>query len=343
MDPKPMASAVVAMQWENYSGPGSAPAMFGQNPLTFNSRQERLHELGPGDSLWLVARCPDERQYYLVAVLCVTGIRYNDEEGDLGRRFGKYSVVADPTQSRDLGKRFPADGILRAFTFDKDKPIKFGASIGQSLQAIRFLSRLDEELLASALRRIDANSEPFDPRPSGLWTKCDRVFADYFVLNWRTRQEPVAFLLYDPAPDLPCGAPVFIHSNKNLRLVARYRRGLHIAGHKKTAEADERLEERDWVWERFRRDTLDPPSKSDFDDFWDGQNGVRGLFFMDELLVVNDPPQFRDYGRALEWGYPAGVGYRYLASMQCLLLARQIGLDENQVRFYLSGCGLAIT
>src|SRR5260221_8622095 len=48
----------------------------------------------------------------------------------------------------------------------------------------------------------------------GLWTKCGSVFADYFLKNWSRRREPLAFLLYDPPPALPAGAPVFIHSDK---------------------------------------------------------------------------------------------------------------------------------
>jgi len=55
--------------------------------------------------------------------------------------------------------------------------------------------------------------------PFGLWTKCDAVFADYFLSNWTAREEPLAFLLYDSPPDVPSGAPVFIHSDGHLRLI----------------------------------------------------------------------------------------------------------------------------
>ena len=55
--------------------------------------------------------------------------------------------------------------------------------------------------------------------PFGLWTKCD---------------------LYPPPPSLGPGSPVFIHSDKNLRLLARFREGQFVAGHKLTVDADGR-------------------------------------------------------------------------------------------------------
>jgi len=333
-----MPSAVLAMQWENYAGSSGTTGLFDQDPLTFNSRQERLHTLSAGDRLWLVARCPDDRQYYFVAMLRVATIREDDPKSQIAGRFGRFSVVASRNESMDIQREFPADGLLRVLTFENDKPIKYGANIGQSLQTMRMLSALDEQILEEAFERLCRQERPDSMQAYGLWTKCDRVFTDYFTLNWRERHEPLAFLLYDPPPNLPSGAPVFIHSDKNLRLLARYLRGLHIAGHKKTAEPDERVEEREWVWQRFRQQTINPPTKAEFDNFWEGQNGVRGLFLMDHLLVIDAPPQFREYGRALEWGYPMGVGYRYLSPWQCLLLTRQLQLNEDQQRFYLGGC-----
>jgi hypothetical protein len=49
-----MAAGVVFMKWESYVGKDNPP-FFGDEPLTFNSRQERLHRLSPGDRLWLVS------------------------------------------------------------------------------------------------------------------------------------------------------------------------------------------------------------------------------------------------------------------------------------------------
>jgi hypothetical protein len=236
----------------------------------------------------------------------------------------------------DLGKRFPAEPLLRAFQFDPTKPIKYGASIGEALQALRLLEPADERLLDAALASLTSGKGAKLDRPAGLWTKCAREFADYFLANWTQRQEPLAFLLYDPPPALDVGAPVFIHSDKNLRLLARFRGAQFVAGHKLTSEPDERLAERERVWLAHRASTLDPPSKPAFDAFWDSQGGVRGLFIMDEVVLLPKRMAFGVYGRALQWGYPTSVGYRYLTLAQCALLLRGAKLPAAIVDAYFN-------
>jgi hypothetical protein len=145
----------------------------------------------------------------------------------------------------------------------------------------------------------------------------------------------LAFLLYDPPPALWFGAPVFIHSDKNLRLLARFRGGHFVAGHKGTVDKEERITERERIWTSYRVGTLDPPAKPDFDGFWEGQNGVRGLFLMDEVRAVPDAIGFKFYGLALEWGFPRGVGYRYLSLGQCLVLLRMAALPREANEVYL--------
>ncbi len=148
-------------------------------------------------------------------------------------------------------------------------------------------------------------------RPCGLWTKCNPVYADYFLTNWRQRHTPLAFLLYDPPPALDAGMPVFIHSSENtLRLLARFREAQFVAGHKFTADREERITARERVWTAYRLGTIDAPTKDEFDAFWEGQHGVRGLFLMDQVEEVPKRMPFKAYGRALEWGYPSSVGYR---------------------------------
>ncbi len=335
-----MPSAVLFIQWDNYAGaPGSAP-IFSVDPLTYNSRQPRLHELAPGDRLWLVSRAPDDRQYYFVAVLTVAALRHNPSPPRLAAtggsasqaddsRFGEYAIVADRATSHDLHKRFPAEGLLRAFQFETGKPITHGASLGQSLQTLRALTPADDQVLAAALRRLQSGEDRLLDAPFGLWTKCDRVFADYFLKNWNERRRPLAFLLYDSPPVLPRGAPVFIHSDKDLRLVARFLESQYIAGQRFTVDDEERLAERERIWTTWRVDTLAPPAKADFDAFWTKQHGVRGLFVMDEVAALPRTYRFREYGRALEWGYPTGVGYRYLSLSQTWLLLRETRLSST--------------
>jgi hypothetical protein len=326
-----MAGGIVFMQWESYQSNSGAPIFFEQEALTFNSRQERLHQLSQGNRLWLVSRCPNDQQYYFIAALSVDRLAKNPPESKEGQ-FGEFAVVADRSKSHDLGKRFPADGLLRALEFETAKPIKYGASIGQSLQTLRLLARDDEQILDKQLDRILSENEPAVDVPFGLWTKCDRVFADYFVKNWKARREPMAFLLYDPPPVLRLGSPIFIHSDKNLRLLAHFTASQFVAGHKSTSDEEERIAERERVWTTYRAGTIDPPSKSDYNTFWNAQNGVRGLFVMGDIVEVPHPVPFKQYGRALEWGYPIGVAYRYLSFSQTLLLLRLAKLSENWSR-----------
>lgn len=331
-----MASATAFIQWDSYAKGLDGHGYFAATPLTFSSQQERLHTLAPHDRLWLVSRCPDDQQYYFVGVLCVAALQLNSSNSALAQAFGEFAIVADRTLSRDFGRKFPAEGLLRAFEFDSRKPIKFGASIGQSLQTIRVLAPSDERVLEAALRRIMGGDAPLADTPFSLWTKCDAVFADYFLKNWQARRKPLAFLLYDSPPALPVGTLVFIHSDKNLRLLASFCESQFVAGHKQTAEVSERIAERERIWATYRANTLDPPKKEDFDSFWDGQNGVRALFLMDNLIELPKRLPFKAYGYALEWGYPMGVGYRYLTFSQSILLLHAAELPDTVRDLYLS-------
>jgi hypothetical protein len=295
-----MAAGVIFMQWDSYLGGLNGSPFFSEDRLVFNTRQERLHHLAVGDRLWLVSRCPNDGQYYFVAVLRITQLMRNPPGSDNARRFGEYAVLGDRSQSHDLGRTFPAEGLLRAFTFETGKPIKYGSSIGQSLQTLRLLDAGDERLLDSAVDVIGKGGDPLHVSSGGLWTKCDRVFADYFLKNWLRRREPLAFLLFDPPPAVRSGAPVFIHSDKDLRLVARFRKAQFVAGHKPTVVAEERQAERERIWQTHRAGTIDPPTREAFDEFWEAQNGVRGLFLMDEVAEASKPVAFKVYGRALE-------------------------------------------
>ncbi len=330
-----MASVIAFIQWDSYTNGLDGCGFFAADPLTFNSRQERLHLLEVDDRLWLVSRCPEDQQYYFVGVLHIAALQRNPPDSSVARAFGEFAVAADRTYSHDLGKKFPAEGLLRAFEFDSHKPIKFGANIGQSLQTIRVLSSHDERMLNALLYRLTHSEVPLLDAPFGLWTKCDVVFADYFLKNWQARHEPLAFMLYNSPPMLLMGAPVFIHSDKNLRLLASFRESQLVAGYKQTIEPMERATERERIWTTYRANTIDPPAKEDFDSFWENQNGVRALFMMDNLTELPKPLPFKVYGRALEWGYPMGVGYRYLTLSQSILLLRAAELPEAAYDSYL--------
>ena len=331
-----MPHAIAYIQWDSYRRGLDGKGFFAAEPLTFNSRQERLHKIAPREKLWLVSRCPEDGQHYFVCVLMAAESRHNRLDSEAGNLFGEFALVADRRASCDLTKRFPCEGILRALQFESGKPVKFGTQIAQAIQSIRFLSTEDTRILEAAHRRIIAGESPLLDSPFGLWTKCDRIYADYFSKNWRARHETLGFLLYDSPPVLRLGAPVFIHSDKNLRLVASFRGSQFIAGYKPTADSDERLTERERIWTAFRATTIDPPTKADFDKFWDAQHGVRALLLMDNLTEFASDVPFKVYGRALEWGYPMGVGYRYLTFSQSVLLMRTSGLPTQSREAYLA-------
>jgi len=330
-----MTSAVAFIQWENYLKGPIGRGLFDHEPLTYSSSQARLHLLKPGDWLWLVSRAHDDQQYYFVGYLAIVGNQVNPPGSSAEKEFGRFAIVADPARSRNLGRAFPAEGILRVIHFESGKAIKLGASLGQSIQAIRFLTSADAKILNVALNRILSGADRFLDSPLGLWTKCDRIFAEYFLKDWLTRHQPLAFLLYDSPPALTPGAPIFIHSDRNLRLVATFRESQFIAGHKNTVDAAERVSERERIWVTYRAATVDPPTKPDFDAFWERQNGVRALFIMDNLFPVSQACPFGHYGRALQWGYPIGVGYRYLTLSQCVLLLRYAGAPQDVTEVYL--------
>lgn len=330
-----MASGVAFIQWSSYRAGVGGRGLFADEPLTFNSHQERLHALSPGDDLWLTSRCPEDQQYYFVGVLRVSELARNPP-GSAAAEYGAYSLVADRADSHDLGRRFPAEGFLRALQFDTQRPIRYGVSIGQSLQALRLLTPSDARLLKSALARLTAGERRALDSPFGLWTKCDAVFADYFLTNWTAREEPLAFLLYDSPPVIQAGAPVFIHSDKHLRLLARFRETQYVAGHKQTVDTDERIAERERIWMTYRASTLNPPEKEDFDEFWERESGVRALFLMDRVSLAPSPSPFKVYGRALEWGYPLSVGHRYLSLSQVALLLRACELPDELSESYLA-------
>jgi len=56
---------------------------------------------------------------------------------------------------------------------------------------------------------------------------------------------------------------------------------------------------------------------------------------MDEVAALPAPVAFKVYGRALEWGYPMGVGYRYLSVPQSGLLVRRAAIGSEASETHL--------
>ncbi len=329
-----MPDAVCFIDWKSFNQGPDGCGFFSQNPLTFNSRQSRLHEVGDGDHIWLVSRKPHDKQYYIVSVLRVAERRTNLTGSDLGEQYGEYGVIAHRTGSYDLGITFPAEVPLRSLIYESGNPIKHGSNIGQSIQSIRFLDPVDTILVNYCLYGVLSGRSP-QPGACGLWTKCQPTFADYFNENWRAFRRPQAFLLYDSPPTLPPGSPVFVHSDKCIRLLARYRECQFVAGYKRTIDDNERERENQRIFQQHRTGSLLSSSKESFDEFWENQHSVRSLIVMDNIVVLPDPPQFKDYGNALEWGYPTSVGWRDLDLFQTYYLMRICKMEAASRAFFL--------
>jgi hypothetical protein len=56
---------------------------------------------------------------------------------------------------------------------------------------------------------------------------------------------------------------------------------------------------------------------------------------MDEVAEIASPVTFKAYGRALEWGFPMGVGYRYLSMPQSVLLLRLAAMPAEAKHSFL--------
>ena len=105
-----MADAVIFMQWDSYSTASDGRGFFSQDPLSFNSRQERLCQLAQGSRLWLVSRCSADQQYYFVAVLHIVGSRRNPPESPECQLYGEFAVLADRREASTLARGFRPKG-----------------------------------------------------------------------------------------------------------------------------------------------------------------------------------------------------------------------------------------
>jgi hypothetical protein len=155
-----MSSAAAFLQWHNYEGASDKPGLFSLEPLAYNCRQERLHSLKPGDHLWLVSRCPEDQQHYFVGLLHVASIRRNLPDSQIGRDFGEFAVVADRSCSRDFGRMFPAEGLLRAFSFESGKAVKTGAYLGKHFRPYAFFHLRMNTYWTTSRRRAPPDIRP---------------------------------------------------------------------------------------------------------------------------------------------------------------------------------------
>lgn len=343
-----MSDLIAFIRWSEYEQRPDGYPFFGVDTVSFNSSQSRLHLAEPGDRVWLVSRNPSDQQYYLVGVLTVAFKEFN-ELGTLEyERFGQYRVTGKSSECVDLGLKLPIEDVIRSLSFEPVRPLAPDASIGQSIQTMRLLSKDDRFLLLRLLERIRSEADPKPERQVwnpvvGIWTKCSGAYARKFLENWQSSSTVQAFLLYDAQPFLPRRAPVFVHADAKLLLLARFAGSEVVRGYKPLYSEAERSSEMRRVWERYRAPLRKPieSSEAKFQEFWERKNGIRSLMLIREISALPRPIPWSEYGtKLLEWGMPTCVGYRYLTLTQVKTLANvsETELGFRELLSFTSAC-----
>jgi len=142
-----MSDLLAFVRWNEYQKRPDGLPLLSAAPISFSSAQARLHRVLNGERVWLVSKCPDDREYYLVGFINVEEKALNPPESLETQLFGQFKVVGKKATSVDLEKRCMVTHRLRELSFSPHNPIKTGANIGQSIQTIRELSPDDVRLL----------------------------------------------------------------------------------------------------------------------------------------------------------------------------------------------------
>jgi len=166
----------------------------------------------------------------------------------------------------------------------------------------------------------------------GIWVKAEPRHIETFIENWERHRDVQAFCVYDLPPMLPRGGVIFLHAIKLNKLVAyakyvgcEYGKGWY----EYTVFHDDELwiEERERIWHAFGLFRLHTHDKNDFNNFWEAQMGVRGLFLMEDLQRSPTTISWHDLMKILQVFRPLGFSYKYLTSAQVKRLLELIGLN----------------
>ncbi|MEM3550647.1 MAG: hypothetical protein QXV01_06100 [Candidatus Bathyarchaeia archaeon] len=155
----------------------------------------------------------------------------------------------------------------------------------------------------------------------GIWVKAQPKHLQTFIENWEKTNEVQAFCVYDLPPMLPQGSLVFLHAIGSNRLVAyaKYVECDSIKGwyeHILFAHSNLWINERERVWNTFGPNRLHTHNKAEFDKFWKEQQGIRGLFLMEDIRRISKKISWVDSMRILGVFRPLGFSYKYLTSTQ---------------------------
>lgn len=172
----------------------------------------------------------------------------------------------------------------------------------------------------------------------GIWVKVQPKHLETFIQNWERTNELQAFCIYDLPPMLPQNGLIFLHAIEISRLVAyaKYVGYENIKGWVEYAASHDAglwMSERERIWRTFGPNRLHTHDKNEFDNFWKDQQGVRGLFLMQDLHRISETVSWIDSMRILQVYRPLGFSYRYLTSSQVRKFLELTGIDmEVEVR-----------
>ena len=172
----------------------------------------------------------------------------------------------------------------------------------------------------------------------GIWVKVQPKHLEAFIQNWERTNELQAFCIYDLPPMLPQNGLIFLHAIEISRLVAyaKYVGYENIKGWVEYAASHDAglwMSERERIWRTFGPNRLHTHDKNEFDNFWKDQQGVRGLFLMQDLHRISETVSWIDSMRILQVYRPLGFSYRYLTSSQVRKFLELTGIDmEVEVR-----------
>jgi hypothetical protein len=166
----------------------------------------------------------------------------------------------------------------------------------------------------------------------GIWVKAKPSHIQTFIENWKTTHEVQAFGVYDLPPMLPRGGLIFLHAININRLLAyaKYVGYENIKGWPEYAISHDSslwIRERERIWRTFGPTRLHTRDKNEFDNFWKEQQGVRGLFLMEDLYPISKIVSWVDSMRILQVFRPLGFSYRYLTTTQVCKFLELIGID----------------
>lgn len=152
----------------------------------------------------------------------------------------------------------------------------------------------------------------------GILLKTQPKYAKTFIEHWKKEKKPQVFCIFDRKPVLKEGNCIFVYINQinKLGFMAKFIKSSQIKGFKKLESSDTRISEREKIWSLFGNGQLHTDNKSEFDEFWEQQDGVRSFVMMDNLIEIEKTIRWNEIRKIVYTNYPRGMGYLYLTNKE---------------------------